>query len=197
MLMLGAGAICVHYFIRLLMTCARLWLCCVLYICLLKFSLPSFHVDLLPWTNVLEYDPSEYVRLLVELLLRQPFLLFKMTSRKLPAAASYVQARLCQIVGVEAAVHAVQSSFLQDDTKGVLLLNASIAFNYLNRKLALHNIHQICPALLPFWLTHTGLLLLCTLWVKCYSLRKAGPLAMPMYALATLPLIIQISAWMK
>ena len=54
-----------------------------------------------------------------------------------------------QIAGVEAAVHAVRSSFLRDATKGVLLVDASNAFNPLNRKVTLHNIHQICPAFAP------------------------------------------------
>ena len=50
---------------------------------------------------------------------------------------------------MKAAVHAVQSSFLRDATKGVLLVDASNAFNPLNRKVTLHNIHQICPAFAP------------------------------------------------
>ena len=55
--------------------------------------------------------------------------------------------QLCggQIAGVEVAVHAVRSSFLWDDTEGILLVDASNAFNSLNRIVALHNIRQLCP----------------------------------------------------
>ena len=55
--------------------------------------------------------------------------------------------QLCagQLAGVELAVHAVQSHFLLDDTEGILLVDASNAFNTLNRIVALHNIRHVCP----------------------------------------------------
>ena len=57
--------------------------------------------------------------------------------------------QLCagQIAGVEAVVHAVRSSFDLDDTEGVLLVDASNAFNSLNRAVTLQNIPQMCPSL--------------------------------------------------
>jgi len=93
-------------------------------------------------------------------------------------------------------VHAVRSHFLLDDTEGILLVNASDVFNALNHIVALHNICHIFPPL-------------ATILIKCYrspvSLFISGdvlfsqegttqcdPLAMPMYALATLPLIAQL-----
>ena len=54
-----------------------------------------------------------------------------------------------QIAGVEAAVHAVRSSFLREDTEAVLLIDASNAFNSLNRVVALHNIRQLYPSFAP------------------------------------------------
>ena len=59
--------------------------------------------------------------------------------------------QLCagQIAGVEAVVHAVRSSFDLDDTEGVLLVDASNAFNSLNRAVALQNIRQLCPSFAP------------------------------------------------
>ena len=41
------------------------------------------------------------------------------------------------IAGIVAAIHAVKTSFLNDDTEAVLLVNASNAFNSLNRDAAL------------------------------------------------------------
>ena len=47
--------------------------------------------------------------------------------------------------GSEAAVHAMNSLF-QTETEAVLLLDASNAFNSLNRPAAFHNIRVHCPA---------------------------------------------------
>ena len=45
----------------------------------------------------------------------------------------------------EAAIHSMKLIFEQDSTDGVILADASNAFNSLNRKAALHNIRTICP----------------------------------------------------
>ena len=60
--------------------------------------------------------------------------------------------QLCagHIAGVEAAIHAIRSSFSSDSVEGVLLVDASNAFNSLNRSVALHNIQHVCPILAPF-----------------------------------------------
>ncbi len=50
-----------------------------------------------------------------------------------------------QIAGIEAAVYATRSAFESDDCKAVLLVDATNAFNALNRMVALHNIRRICP----------------------------------------------------
>ena len=47
--------------------------------------------------------------------------------------------------GAEAAIHSMKLIFEQDSTDGVILVDASNAFNSLNRKAALHNIRIICP----------------------------------------------------
>ena len=46
--------------------------------------------------------------------------------------------------GSEAAVHAMRSIFDADDTDAALLIDASNAFNSLNRAAALHNISVLC-----------------------------------------------------
>ena len=45
----------------------------------------------------------------------------------------------------EAAVHAMGTIFDADETNAVLLIDASNAFNALNRAAALHNIRVLCP----------------------------------------------------
>ena len=55
--------------------------------------------------------------------------------------------QLCagQKSGSEAAILAMHAVFESDDTDAVLLIDASNAFNALNRAAALHNIRILCP----------------------------------------------------
>ena len=62
-------------------------------------------------------------------------------------AASTLQLSGGQISGIEAAVHAVNSLFKQEETEAILLVDTSNAFNSLNRLSALHNIRRLCPSL--------------------------------------------------
>ena len=66
-----------------------------------------------------------------------------------------------QEAGSEAAVHAMHEIFKEQDTEVVLLIDATNAFNTVNRKVLLHNVKVICPAIstyvnnccsLPSWL---------------------------------------------
>ena len=56
--------------------------------------------------------------------------------------------RLCagQSSGVEAAIHSMRTVFSNVNSEGFLLVDASNAFNSLNRAVALQNIQYICPA---------------------------------------------------
>ena len=47
--------------------------------------------------------------------------------------------------GAEAAIHAMKEIFEDDNCEAVILVDASNAFNSLNRQVALHNIQYICP----------------------------------------------------
>ena len=110
-------------------------------------------------------------------------------------------AQLC--VGVPSAceigVHAVRKAFGEcPGVEGVLCVDASIAFNSLNRQAALHNIPRVCPV--------AG-----QVFANCYSAAiclyleddkrvlsvegtcQGDPLAMAFYALATQPLVEALS----
>ena len=94
-----------------------------------------------------------------------------------------------QISGIEAAVHTVRSVFESHASEAVLLVDASNSFN---RQIALHNIRRICP-LLSTVLINTYRAP-AELFVDGDTLFPGGyypgdHLAMPMYALATIPLI--------
>ncbi len=52
--------------------------------------------------------------------------------------------------GIEAAVHSMKITFNQEGSEGMLLVDATNAFNTLNRAVALHNIKEICPSFYCF-----------------------------------------------
>ena len=52
-----------------------------------------------------------------------------------------------QDAGCEAAVHAVRTTFEQETTEAVILLDAANAFNNVNRNAFLHNVKIICPSI--------------------------------------------------
>ena len=56
--------------------------------------------------------------------------------------------------GIEAAVHMNERSWSDDNTEAILLVDADNAFNRLNRKVALHNIQEICPYLHTYLSNH-------------------------------------------
>ena len=66
--------------------------------------------------------------------------------RDIKAAAGNIQL-VGQTSGCEAGVHTVRHIFHEDDTEAILLVDTTYAFNALNRKAALINIHALCPSL--------------------------------------------------
>ena len=106
--------------------------------------------------------------------------------------------QLCtgQIAGVETAIHSVHDLFQHKDTEAVLLIDASNAFNSLNRKVALYNVQFTCPELSAILQNTYGAP--SDLFIDGETIQsqegttQGDPLAMPMYALATLPLIEQL-----
>ena len=101
--------------------------------------------------------------------------------------------------GCEAAIHAMRQTFTDMDTEGALLIDASNAFNSMNRHAALHNISIICPSLAQ---------VLCNTYKapvrsviqgegevsSSEGTTQGNPLAMAMYALAMKPLIARLQS---
>ena len=103
------------------------------------------------------------------------------------------------VAGSEAAVHTMRDVFNADDSEGILLVDASNAFDSINRQAALHNISILHPAL------STVLQNTYSATVQLFVVREGeipstegttqgDPLAMAMYALAVVPLIAQLHA---
>ena len=106
--------------------------------------------------------------------------------------------QLCagQIAGCEAAIHAMQSLFEDDNTEAILLVDATNAFNSLNRQLALKNISSTCPAihtvLLNTYQQPSPLFVGGEVLLSREGTTQGDPLAMAMYALATVPLLKKV-----
>ena len=60
-------------------------------------------------------------------------------------AAGPIQVCAGHEAGAETAIHAMQFIFDEDNTQGILLIDAANAFNSLNRKVAMHTILILCP----------------------------------------------------
>ncbi len=107
--------------------------------------------------------------------------------------------QLCagQTAGIEAATHAARHAFEAEGCHGVLLVDASNAFNSLNRSAALTKIRHICPpistVLCNCYRSPTELFVDGSTLYSCEGTTQGDPLAMPMYALATTPLIEKLS----
>ena len=109
------------------------------------------------------------------------------------SAVGSMQLCVGQMAGVESAIHAAHKKFDSPENEAVLLVDASNEFNSLNRKAALHNIRSICPSISTILInTYRDASQLFIDGDVIYSeegTRQGDPLAMQMYALATLPLI--------
>ena len=64
-------------------------------------------------------------------------------------AAGPLQVSAGQKGGCEAAIHSMREIFSEEGCDGVILVDASNAFNRLNRRVALHNIQIIVPLFAP------------------------------------------------
>ena len=73
--------------------------------------------------------------------------ILSITSGDIQDAAGSLQLCAGQISGMEAAVHAMNMVFKDENCEAVLLVDASNAFNSLNRQLALRNIRVLCPSI--------------------------------------------------
>ena len=106
-----------------------------------------------------------------------------------------------QISGIEAAVHATRSAFGSDESEAALLVDATNAFNALNCQAALHNIRRLCPPiatiLINSYRSPTELFVDGDVILSQEGTTQGDPLAMPMYGLATIPLIRRLDGLCK
>jgi hypothetical protein len=113
-------------------------------------------------------------------------------------AAGSIQVCAGQKGGSESAIHAFRTIYEDDDCDAVLLVDASNAFNAVNREAMLHNIGRLCPALYMYaqncYQPHARLFIMGGREIRsCEGTTQGDPIAMPMYALASIPLLNKIS----
>ena len=100
--------------------------------------------------------------------------------------------------GCEAAIHAMRHVFSESNTEAVLLVDATNAFNQLNQQAALQNIMRLCPEIAPAivntYRLNTQLFIDGEIILSKEGTTQGDPLAMAMYAIATVPLIHQLDA---
>ena len=74
----------------------------------------------------------------------------KITGDDVQQAAGALQTCAGVESGIEASIHAMADTFQSDDCEAVILVDAENAFNRVNRKVALHNIQLLCPAVYTY-----------------------------------------------
>ena len=103
--------------------------------------------------------------------------------------------QLCagHVSGCEAGVHAMTDIQEDDQTETVLLVDASNAFNSLNREAAMRNIQSLCPPLAKIvvntYRNNAPLFIDGEVIPSQEGTTQGDPLAMCIYAIATIPLI--------
>lgn len=106
-----------------------------------------------------------------------------------------------QTSGIEAAVHAMNQAYHEEDAQAVLLVDASNAFNCLNREAVLHNIRHLCPPLaiilINTYRQPANLYVDGSILLSQEGTTQGDPLALPVYAVGILPLIHRINQHIK
>ena len=99
--------------------------------------------------------------------------------------------------GCEIGIHSMRALFEESTTEGALFVDASNAFNLLNRQTALLNIHSLCPALAVVltntYRNHSCLFIEGQTLLSREGTTQGDPLATAMYALGVVPLIRKLN----
>ena len=112
--------------------------------------------------------------------------------------------QLCagQDAGCEAAVHTMEQVFADEDTEAIILVDASNAFNCLNRQVTLLNCetiyHALSHILINTYRNNNSQLFVDGHYILSKEgTRQGDPLAMAMYAIGTQPLIRKLDGIAK
>ena len=125
----------------------------------------------------------------------------RITKYDLQNAVGTIQLCAGQDAGCEAAVHAMERVFADEDTEAMILVDASNAFNCLNRQVTLRNCGMVCPALshilINTYRNNSQLFVDGQCILSKEGTTQGDPLAMAMYAIGTQPLIHRLDGIAK
>ena len=125
----------------------------------------------------------------------------KVVKVDLQDAVGAIQLCAGQDAGCEAALHAVEQILLDEDTEALILVDASNAFNCLNRQVTLLNCRTVCPALsyilVNTYRNNSQLFVDGHCILSKEGTTQGDPLAMAMYAIGTQPLIRRLDGIAK
>jgi hypothetical protein len=117
------------------------------------------------------------------------------TGEKVQESVGALQLCAGQPAGVESAIHAMRGFLDEDESDGILLIDADNAFNRINRAVALCNVQFICPALkhvlINFYRSPSRIFMKGEGFFELLSQEgttQGCPLAMAMYAISLVPL---------
>ena len=104
--------------------------------------------------------------------------------------------------GCEATIHSLRTIFQQEETEAVMLIDASNAFNSINRKAFLHNVKVICPSIATFtnncYSSPARLFVVGDTEIQLAEGTTQGdPIAGLVYAIAIIPLILRTVAYLQ
>ena len=122
----------------------------------------------------------------------------KVTKLDVISASGSLQVCAGHTAGGEAAIHAMREIFEADETDAALLIDATNAFNSLNRAAALHNIRVLCPTIAIYAINtyRSSARLVVTGGKELESSEgttQGDPLAMCLYAIGLQPLITHLN----
>ena len=117
----------------------------------------------------------------------------KVIGKEVLQAAGPLQLCAGQNAGSEAAIHALRELFERPEREAITLVDASNAFNNLNRQVALRNIQHQCLAIATMlkncYRSHASLFVGSQELLSMEGTTQGDPLSMAMFALASIPLI--------
>lgn len=112
-------------------------------------------------------------------------------------SVGFLQVCAGQEAGSEAAIHAMNTIFEEENTEAALLVDADNAFNSINREVFLHNISILCPSISTYvrncYLIPSRLFVIGGQEIKSQEGTTQGdPIAMAVYAIGIIPLLLML-----
>ena len=116
---------------------------------------------------------------------------------KVIVSVGSLQVRAGQDAGCESLIHAMRTIYEDQSAEAVLLVDASNAFNSINRNVFLHNVEVICPSIARYvkncYFVNSRLFIIGGGEIQSMEgTTQADPAAMAIFAITIIPLILML-----